>query len=54
MKYKCDLCGTIGEIEFEFKRTDWNGYTLKFCWECGNTLKDLIDKLSEEKNKNED
>ena len=50
MNYKCDRCGIIGEITHQFVYDDYSfGYSLEFCYNCGNKIKQKIDDLNKKK-----
>ena len=47
MKEKCDNCGEIEEIGYEFRRIGWMGaaanYRLKFCYKCGEKIEKILE-----------
>lgn len=43
MRYKCDVCGIVRTMLYEFKYDDFTfGYKLKFCHDCGEKVREFI------------
>ena len=47
MNKRCDICGEITNVSFEFKSVFANYYTLYLCHWCGDDVKEFIDKKRE-------
>jgi len=44
MREKCDNCGKLDNIRYEFRFEDVVfSYRLKFCSECGEKIKKILD-----------
>ena len=45
MRGKCDLCGETKEQCYHFVYDGVLGFTLDYCLDCGESIKELIDDL---------
>jgi rRNA maturation protein Nop10 len=43
VKEKCDNCGKIDDVRYEFNCLDWVfAYRLKFCGDCGEKIEKIL------------